>query len=247
MATTEAFLRYGRLLDYLLWFREREGALSDDIEEMFAATLSECRAEMTPAEQEQIGQLIAERKSATNKPVIATVEIAARARAEALRDCAELLVGIAKRYWKAGGTIRESDAVTECVVEVRALSGYIDTSEDESKPIVMMTDEDNEIEAGGIIEEAATEMREGLAALAHDMWSGWMRYMFRKSYSSSSGPTAATIPGALVERWKRQMNTPYSELSEEEKESDRKEADRMIQIIGQFGRTMRMVQERAIE
>jgi hypothetical protein len=55
---TEAFLRYGRFLERLLWARATEVALSDDIEEMFATSLSDCRGGMTDAEEAQIEGLI---------------------------------------------------------------------------------------------------------------------------------------------------------------------------------------------
>jgi len=34
-----------------------------------------------------------------------------------------------------------------------------------------------------------------------------------------------------VPRWITQVNTPYSELSEREKESDRAEADKVLKVI----------------
>lgn len=78
--------------------------------------------------------------------------------------------------------------------------------------------------------------REKLAALAHEQWSGWMRYMFNRcarqvinNYYDNT--KEVIIPGWAVERWTRQMNTPYEDLPEEEKESDRNEADRVIQLI----------------
>ena len=40
-----------------------------------------------------------------------------------------------------------------------------------------------------------------------------------------------TMPKWAVERWTRQMNTEYKNLSEEEKDSDRREADGMLNII----------------
>ena len=72
-------------------------------------------------------------------------------------------------------------------------------------------------------------IREKLAAYAHQAWSGWMDYLFEKSTLNSDG--SVTIPSWAVERWKRQMKTTYTELSESEKESDRKEADSMLQIV----------------
>jgi hypothetical protein len=74
------------------------------------------------------------------------------------------------------------------------------------------------------------EEREALAAYAHEAWSGWMKYMFGKS---SRGRTSGhvVIPADLVARWERQMTTPYADLPESEKESDRVEADKMLAII----------------
>jgi hypothetical protein len=52
----------------------------------------------------------------------------------------------------------------------------------------------------------------------HDCWSDWMKYLFSKGVESNG---SFIIPKELVERWKRQMNTSYSELTEKEKQSDR--------------------------
>lgn len=70
--------------------------------------------------------------------------------------------------------------------------------------------------------------REKLAAYAHRAWSGWMKYMFDKSTAVEG---EVIIPESLVKRWTRQMNTPYDDLPEEEKNSDRIEADRIISIF----------------
>ena len=72
-------------------------------------------------------------------------------------------------------------------------------------------------------------MEEELAAVAHEQWSGWMRYLFGKSTHNLDG--TVTIPAWAVERWKRQLNTPYDDLSEPEKESDRVEARKYIRIL----------------
>lgn len=71
-------------------------------------------------------------------------------------------------------------------------------------------------------------VRESLSSYAHNAWSGWMKYIFEKSVLNSDG--TVTIPKWAVERWSRQMNTLYSDLPEEEKESDRDEADRILSI-----------------
>jgi len=72
------------------------------------------------------------------------------------------------------------------------------------------------------------EMREALAEYAHDSWSGWMKYLAEKTTFNADG--TATIPAWAVTRWNRQMHTPYADLPEPEKESDRVEADKIIAI-----------------
>lgn len=56
---------------------------------------------------------------------------------------------------------------------------------------------------------ATSDAREALAAYAHEAWSGWMRYLFSKCEPDllSAG---AVIPRREVERWRRQMATPYA-------------------------------------
>lgn len=80
------------------------------------------------------------------------------------------------------------------------------------------------------------KFREALAALCHEQWSGWMKYLFSKCKNASgmymqAGTPDAIIPGSFVERWTRQLSTPYDELPEGEKESDRKEADKFLALM----------------
>ena len=70
---------------------------------------------------------------------------------------------------------------------------------------------------------------EKLASYAHKAWSGWLQYMFSKSTKNEDG--SVTIPASLVERWTRQMNTPYEQLPESEKLSDKAEANDILEII----------------
>ena len=72
-------------------------------------------------------------------------------------------------------------------------------------------------------------MREELSALQHDIWSHWMKYLF--SVCRRENGDALIIPADKVQRWSKQMNTPYSELTEKEKESDRDQADKVIDLI----------------
>ncbi len=73
------------------------------------------------------------------------------------------------------------------------------------------------------------KIREELAKYAHNQWTGWMDYLFEKSIDNSDG--TVTIPKWAVDRWKAQCKTNYEDLSEKEKDSDRSEADGMLNIL----------------
>ena len=70
---------------------------------------------------------------------------------------------------------------------------------------------------------------EEMADLAHEIWANWMKYMFGLCNPTTNG--GLVIPPELVERWKQQMNTPYHELSEKEKESDRGIAIQYLDVM----------------
>lgn len=65
-------------------------------------------------------------------------------------------------------------------------------------------------------------LRERLAALEHEQWARWTRHMLDH------------LSHENVERWRRQIDTPYELLSEPEKQSDREWADRVLQIVEPF-------------
>ena len=77
----------------------------------------------------------------------------------------------------------------------------------------------------------AEAVKEELASFAHKQWSGWMEYLFSKCLNPIVPDGSAIIPEWAVKRWKKQIETSYDELSEPEKENDRKEADGMIEIF----------------
>ena len=74
--------------------------------------------------------------------------------------------------------------------------------------------------------DGMNNQREALAALVHGQWSGWMEYLFSKGTFNPDGTW--TMPAWAVTRWARQMTTSYADLSEEEKENDRREADMLL-------------------
>ena len=73
------------------------------------------------------------------------------------------------------------------------------------------------------------KLREEVANLAHQQWSGWMEYLFSKGTLNDDGTW--TMPKWAVERWTRQMNTPYEVLSESDQDSDRAEADKFLAVF----------------
>lgn len=80
--------------------------------------------------------------------------------------------------------------------------------------------------------EPQSPLREALASLEHARWGRWQAYLHSKCSRGDDG--SLTIPAGLVERWERQIATDYALLSEAEKDSDRKEADKTLAAVGRF-------------
>lgn len=68
-----------------------------------------------------------------------------------------------------------------------------------------------------------------LADKEHESWAHWMKYLFSQCEQGNFGQMV--IPAECVARWSRQIDTPYTDLSEKEKQSDRDEVARIIPII----------------
>ena len=81
------------------------------------------------------------------------------------------------------------------------------------------------------------DLLEKVADFIHDQWSHWMKYIFIEGFYKDHTVIDEYLqnPIKLIitnwERWKRQMNTPYSELSEKEKDSDREWARKLIELL----------------
>lgn len=73
---------------------------------------------------------------------------------------------------------------------------------------------------------------EVLADCEHERWSSWHQYVVSKSQLNDDG--SITIPKWAVDRWNTQSITKYSDLSEKEKESDRKEVRNIFKIFIEF-------------
>ncbi len=81
---------------------------------------------------------------------------------------------------------------------------------------------------------------EKLAEIEHTRWAAWQQYLHslcKPHIGQDGGPTGALlIPADLVARWERQIDTPYADLSEREKDSDRKEVGRYWHLISGWGK-----------
>lgn len=76
------------------------------------------------------------------------------------------------------------------------------------------------------------ELIEQLADAEHASWARWMAYLFSRC-DRLGADEALTIPADLVKRWRRQTDTPYADLSEREKQSDRDEVAHIVPVIKQ--------------
>jgi len=65
-----------------------------------------------------------------------------------------------------------------------------------------------------------------LAAVEHERWAHWQRYVHEQCRPTADG--SLVIPAELVKRWSRQIETPYAELTEAERESDRDQVRRYL-------------------
>jgi hypothetical protein len=83
------------------------------------------------------------------------------------------------------------------------------------------------VKFSGLIEE--------LAAVEHERWSHWQRYMHEQCTHLPDG--SLVIPSRLVTRWETQLSTSYEALSEEEKDSDREQVRKVLPIIERFIKT----------
>ena len=71
------------------------------------------------------------------------------------------------------------------------------------------------------------ELREQLAAIEHERWADWQKWCHKVLRENNPSPEI----GDVLERWDRQIETPYAKLSEKEKDSDREQVDRYLPLI----------------
>jgi L-rhamnose mutarotase len=86
------------------------------------------------------------------------------------------------------------------------------------------------------IQDEMSILRERLAGLEHEQWAHWTRYSqvkLKEIIEYEAGPAAWNRIEAdpVMQRWIRQMETPYAELTEKEKDSDREWAQKVLDLL----------------
>src|SRR4051812_47661623 len=77
------------------------------------------------------------------------------------------------------------------------------------------------------------EIKEQLAAIEHERWSDWQKYMMglAKPDFDQEAETMFTYTTTEFNRWWKQIETPYAQLSDREKASDMEQVNRYWPII----------------
>ena len=74
-----------------------------------------------------------------------------------------------------------------------------------------------------------TELFEKLAAIEHERWADWQKYMHAQCIGHDT--ESVLLPRISYDHWERQIATVYVDLSEKEKESDRDQVRRYWPLI----------------
>ena len=77
--------------------------------------------------------------------------------------------------------------------------------------------------------EENADLLEQLAAIEHERWAHWQRFMHEQGLRQPDG--SIVLPAKLVTKWDRLIDTPYSQLTEKERESDREQVRRYLPIV----------------
>lgn len=112
----------------------------------------------------------------------------------------------------ARGLIEE---ITRLRAELEQLRAYNATLLDRAQAL------EQKLSEARVVERVlhSKELIETLADVEHIRWSSWMKHQFSVESESRR------------ERWRMLMNTPYSELTEELKDSDREEVRKTLAAI----------------
>lgn len=72
------------------------------------------------------------------------------------------------------------------------------------------------------------ELREKLAAIEHERWADWQKWVHAQMTPVSHGHL---LHHDIYQRWQRQIRTPYADLTDKEKASDMEQVDRYWPLI----------------
>ena len=78
------------------------------------------------------------------------------------------------------------------------------------------------------------EFKDKLADIEHQRWSDWQKYIMLgcfKERGVHDDNMILEIPQRQWDNWHRQIMTPYKDLTEKEKDSDREQVDRYWKLI----------------
>lgn len=77
------------------------------------------------------------------------------------------------------------------------------------------------------------ELKEKLAAIEHERWADWQKWVHKCFVvrRDRAMKYRTVLPVKLVERWNELIETPYEELTEAEKQSDREQVDRYFPLL----------------
>ncbi|NEK15066.1 hypothetical protein [Rhizobium leguminosarum] len=78
-------------------------------------------------------------------------------------------------------------------------------------------------------EEILDGLLDELAAIEHERWAHWQRYVHSKAERQPDG--SLLIPADLVARWEKQIGTPFDQLSNKEKNSDREQVQKYLLVL----------------
>lgn len=77
---------------------------------------------------------------------------------------------------------------------------------------------------------ADNELRQKLAAIEHERWSDWQKWCHK--IICQNDPNLQTLN--VLERWEKQIATPYSQLTPAEKASDLEQVDRYWPLVEEY-------------
>lgn len=68
-----------------------------------------------------------------------------------------------------------------------------------------------------------------LAEIEHERWAHWQRFVHDSCHEQEDG--SLVIPAEVVQRWERQIATPYPDLTQAERDSDIEQVKRYLPTV----------------